>query len=469
MRAKTSSIRRQLLIMTLIVLTVINGVAIWTADLYANRAAKLSYDRLIHGAALQIAENINLLDHKVMVDLPVSAFETLALAPEDRAYYSITSEKGILLTGYADLPNASHAVKKDSATKENSAEPVYFDSVYRGEDVRFITLTKRLIESDNSEVVHVTIGQTILARKQLADEMGGLVIQFLITFFCITLGLLMFGIWRVLRPLKSLRRAIEQRSSTELTPLNTNVPSEIRPLLETVNFFMSQLNITLERLKRFTSEAAHQLRTPLAGVNLQAQNVLVEQDESKRQQQLQDIIKSSELLTDTVNHLLEEATLTHRMRSQAFHPVQLDVLTKDVCRSLVVWALESEVEIEYLGQISASCLGDDVALTQMLRNIIENAVKYSPKQSVVQVNLYREQELLCLTVADHGNGISDEDKQHVFERFYRSKHNHTVGTGIGLSIAKEVAEHHGARLMLADNEPRGLLIKVMFEASGETV
>ena len=431
MRTKPTSIRRQLLVMTLIVLTVINGVAIWAAELYANRAAKLSYDRLIHGAALQIVENINLLDRKVIVDLPVSAFETLALAPEDRAYYSVTSEAGSLLTGYSDLPSSTHVIASDARAQENSSSPIYFDSLYRGENVRFITITKRLIESDYSEIVHVTIGQTTQARQQLADEMGGLVIQFLITFFCITLGLLMFGIWRVLRPLKSLRRAIELRSSTELTPLNTDVPSEIRPLVETVNYFMSQLNITLERLKRFTSEAAHQLRTPLAGVNLQAQNALIENDASKRQTQLQDIINSSELLTDTINHLLEEATLTHRMRSQAFGDVQLDRLTKDVCRSLVVWALESEVEIEYLGQSSISCLGDDVALTQMLRNILENAVKYSPKHSVVEVNLYREKDLICLTVADQGNGISDEDKQHVFERFYRSKHNHTVGTGLG--------------------------------------
>ena len=457
------SIRRQLLLMTVLVLTVINGVAIWTANLYANRAAKLSYDRLIHGAALQVAENINLLDQRIVIDLPVSAFETLALAPSDKAFYAITSETGELLTGYAHLPQAN--VESTSADANEDFSPVYFDGVFKGEDVRFISLTKRLIEADTTQLVQVTLGQTTLARTQLANEMGGLVIQFLITFFVITLGLLMFGIWRVLLPLKLLKRAIEARSSTELTPLDTNVPSEIRPLLETMNYFMSQLNSTLERLKRFTSEAAHQLRTPLAGLNLQAQNALIEKESSVRKEQLEDIIRSSHLLSETVKHLLDEASMTHRIRSQSFTEVSLDDLTKDVCRDLVVWALESQVEIEYLSDLSVSIKGDRVALTQMVRNIIENAVKYSPANSCVKVNLYPEGSEVCLSVEDQGVGISDEEKVHVFERFYRSKHNLTVGTGIGLSIAKEVAEHHNAQLILEDNAPQGLIIKVLFKHS----
>lgn len=467
MTKRSPSIRRQLFVMTFLVLTLINGIAIWTATLYAKKAANVSYDRLIHGAALQIIENINLLNNHVVVDLPVSAFKTLALAPNDRAFYAVTTLDGRFLTGYNDLPQP-HELPSPIAV-ENSAllTPKYYDAQYKGNDVRFITLSKQLIEADNSENVLVTLGQTTLARSQLANEMGSFVIQFLIVFFCVTFSLLMFGIWQVLRPLKSLKNAIDSRHSTELTPLNTDVPVEIRPLLETINFFMSQLNTTLERLKRFTSEAAHQLRTPLAGLNLQAQNALVEKDEQIRQKQLLDIIQSSSLLSETVHHLLNEASVTHRLRSEAFTLISLDTITKDVCRSLVVWALESNVEIEYFGEIEVQILGDEVALTQMLRNIIENAVKYSPQNSLVKVSLYKEEGRICLSVADQGIGISDDDKQHVFERFYRSKHNQTTGTGIGLSIAKEVANHHRALFLLEDNEPHGLIIKVLFPLEQE--
>jgi len=462
MAKRNTSIRRQLFVMTFLVLTLINGIAIWTATLYAKKAANVSYDRLIHGAALQITENINLLNNQIVVDLPVSAFKTLALAPDDRAFYSVATLDGKLLTGYKDLPAPSELPSPSSSQNSALLTPKYYDADYRGYHVRFITLSKQLIESDNSENVLVTLGQTTLARQQLAREMDSFVIPFLVVFFCVTFALLMFGIWRVLRPLKSLQKAIYARHSTELTPLNADVPTEIRPLLETINFFMSQLNTTLERLKRFTSEAAHQLRTPLAGLNLQAQNALVEKDEAIRQKQLLDIIQSSALLSETVHYLLNEASVTHRLRSEAFTLVSLDEITKDVCRSLVVWALESKVEIEYLGEIEAQISGDKVALTQMLRNIIENAVKYSPPDSLVKVSLYHEKGRICLSVADQGIGISDEDKQHVFERFYRSKHTQTAGTGIGLSIAKEVANHHHALFLLEDNHPKGLIIKVLF-------
>ncbi|RDL46177.1 sensor histidine kinase [Marinomonas piezotolerans] len=460
--SKGLSIKRQLFVMTVLVLCVINGIAIWGANLYAERAAKLSFDRLLHGAALQIAESINLLDGRVVIDLPVSAFETLALAPSDRAYYAVTRlDTKEVLTGYDNLP--SRFIFPQSVSADLGAEaPMYMEAPFYGEATRFIRVVKRLIEADQMVDVEIVIGQTTVARLQLADEMGGMVIRFLISFFVVTLALLMFGIWRVLRPLKLLKKAIEARSSTELTPLNTAVPTEIQPLIEAMNFFMAQLANTLERLKRFTGEAAHQLRTPLAGLNLQAQNALDEPDPIARKRQLNDIIESSALLSETVNHLLNEATLAHRMQSEVFRSLNLHTLVQDVCRSLVVWALQRDVEIAYLGNAEHKIRGDDVALTQMLRNLIENAVKYSPEGSSVEINLTESSAGLILTVSDQGSGIRDKDKQHVFERFYRGQHNQTMGSGIGLSIAKEVAEHHKAVLTLEDNHPTGLIIKVTF-------
>lgn len=462
MAKRSPSIRRQLFVMTFLVLTLINGIAIWAATLYAKQAANVSYDRLIHGAALQIIENTHLLDSDIVVDVPVSAFQTLALAANDRAYYSVQNSAGETLTGYADLPEPTATSMTQEESQHSATSPIYYDAVYKGYPVRFITLSKQLIESDDSESVMVTVGQTTLARTQLASEMGRFVIQFLVVFFCVTFSLLMFGIWQVLRPLKALKKAIESRHSTELTPLNTDVPVEIRPLLETLNYFMQQLNTTLERLKRFTSEAAHQLRTPLAGLNLQAQNALIEQDEAARRKQLSDIIHSSALLSDTVHHLLHEATMTHRLRSEAFSTLSLTELVQQVCRDLVVWALESDVEIEYVGESAVMIVGDKVALIHMLGNVIENAVKYSPRHSIVNVMLTVQNDHCCLSVADQGVGIPDDEKPQVFERFYRSKNNHTKGTGIGLSIAKEVANHHHAEFLLQDNHPQGLIIKIRF-------
>ncbi|MFC6674215.1 sensor histidine kinase [Marinobacterium aestuariivivens] len=198
----------------------------------------------------------------------------------------------------------------------------------------------------------------------------------------------------------------------------------------------------------------------------QAQNALEENDEALRRQQLGHIVASSRLLTETVNHILSQATLTHRFQSQPPKTVSLDRLTKEVCREVVVPALQKGVEIEYLGKAEFETKGDDFALKQMIRNIIENAVKYSRPHSVVEVSLDVERSKpaaeIVLQVRDQGVGVSDEEKKHIFERFYRSSDNVHPGTGMGLAIAKEVAEHHHAIFRLKDNEPRGLIVEVVF-------
>lgn len=468
MAKATPSIRRQLIVMVAVVLIAINAVALWSANLYANRAAKTSYDRLLYGAALQMAENINMLNGKVFIDLPVSAFETLALSTSDRAFYSIMDNQYKVLTGYKDLPNIPFPTLLNQAKEKEKFTPIYYEAPYHGEKVRFIALGKRLLEADKVNDVFIIVGQTMGAREAAASEISRMALHFVFVFFFITLLLLLFVIWRVLRPLQAIKQAITERSPLELSPLETNVPSEIAPLLKSINYFMAQLDTTLERLKRFTAEAAHQIRTPLAGLNSQAQNAIDEKDEALRKTQLQHILESSNVLSNTVNQLLNRATLTHRFQSHPFSPVSLDSLIQETCRELVVWGLQREVELEYLGDVQVSILGDEFALKQMLHNVIENAIKYSPKGSLVEVELMAlnsQEDTITLQIRDQGKGVSDQDKAHIFEYFYRSPDNADSGSGIGLSIAKEVAEHHNARFHLKDNQPNGLIVEIVFSVS----
>ncbi|MFC6674216.1 sensor histidine kinase [Marinobacterium aestuariivivens] len=262
MAKASSSIRRQLLLMTLLVLIVINGIVVWTANLYANRAARLSYDRLLLGSALQIAENINILDGEVVIDLPRSAFETLAMAPLDRAFYAILGPSQDVLTGYADLPAIPFGELDQTRDQEGQFMPFFYDERYGGEAVRFLGMKKQLIDAERSVDVYIVVGQTLLARNELARETNWFVLQFLMLFFAVTLLLMIFGIWRVLRPLQWLKQALDERSPLDLKPLTLPVPKEITPLVATINQSMARQSDTLERLKRFSAEAAHQIRTP---------------------------------------------------------------------------------------------------------------------------------------------------------------------------------------------------------------
>lgn len=457
------SLRRQLLLMSLVLLLALAGVAYWGAQAYGQRAARLSYDRLLTGAALQIAESIHVREGDVVVDLPRSAFETLALATEDRAFYAIVESDGQFLTGYTDLPINARGWRAGRAINVHErAEPRIYDDYYSGEKVRFLVLVRQLPEAERPREVVIQLGQTTRARDELAEEISWRVLQLVALFFLFALIVIMGGVWLVLRPLNRLNRGLESRSPLDLSPLAVRVPLEVQPLLTTINRFMQQLGDTLDGLKRFTGEAAHQIRTPLAGLKSQAQNALLEQDPLRRQEQLQRVVQSSDLLADTVSQLLNQANLAHRFQSQAPEPLALEQVITEVCRDVAVSALQQGVEIAYLGQASVTIKGDSFALKQMIRNLLENAIKYSEKGDVVEVDLRVNQKGACMMVRDHGPGIPDEEKAQVFERFYRSPDNPRPGSGLGLAIAREVAVHHKALLSLKDNSPQGLVVEVRF-------
>ncbi len=462
------SIRRQLSVMTVCLLLVLAAMSYWAANLYGLRAARLSYDRLMAGAALQVAESIGMQEGEIVIDLPQAAFATLSLAPDDRMFYAITTSDGEHITGYQGLPKNNSLIEdSNDIGARGEFAPRFFNALYSEEPVRFVTLTRVLNDVGITQEVQLQIGQTRRARTALANDISWRALQFVAFFFLFALVLIMFGIWMLLRPLSHLNKALSARSPVDLSPLDVAVPREVEPLLQTINHFMSQLATTLDRLKRFTGEAAHQIRTPLAGLKSQAQNALEEQDPQRRQDQLKRVVECSDLLSSTVSQMLNQAKLAHRFQSEVFTAIRLDNLVKEVCREIAVAALHNDVEVAYLSSAEVTIDGDEFALKQMIRNILENAIKYSPAGGVVEVDFAvpvrpADNEGAILQVRDSGPGIPAEERSQVFEQFYRSPNNPRSGSGLGLAIAREVAVHHHAQLELKDNQPRGLVVEISF-------
>lgn len=455
--------------MTVGLLLVLAATSYWVANIYGERAARLSYDRLMAGAALQIAESIGMQESEVVIDLPQAAFETLALAPDDRVFYAITTLDDELITGYPGLPKFDPLTSRISNLEGREEFPLrFFDAHYSGERMRFITLKRVLNDVGVTLEVQLQIGQTLRARNALSTDISWRALQFVAFFFLFALVLIMFGIWMLLRPLSQVNKALSERSPVDLSQLDLPVPLEVEPLVETINHFMEQLATTLDRLKRFTGEAAHQIRTPLAGLKSQAQNALEEQDPQRRQEQLKRIVESSDLLSTTVSQMLNQAKLAYRFQSELFSTIRLDSLVKEVCRDVAVAALRNNVEVAYLSSTEIIIDGDAFALKQMIRNILENAIKYSPHGGLVEVDLTVPDQTssgggAILSVRDGGPGIPAEERSQVFEQFYRSPNNRRSGSGLGLSIAREVAEHHQAALVLMDNQPQGLAVEIHFK------
>ncbi len=473
-RQRSWSIRQQLLSISSLLMLTVALVTFASAKQYGDQAAELSYDRLLAGAALQAAESIQNDQGIITIDLPKSVFELLALAPEDRIQYQILGPGNEHLTGYEWLSThvALHR-HKPVLKKEEPQSIAYFDHSILGEKARFVVLVMAtaLIDSDLNGEVIILFGQTTAARSSLSEEISWRATQLVLIVFVISGLLLAIAIVWTLQPIHKLNKALITRSPIDLSPLTFSVPSEIRPLQDNINHFMQQFGEVLDRLERFNSEAAHQLRTPLAGMRSQTQNALEESDHTLRRFQLERVLTARDTLSSTVVQLLEQAQLAHRLRTMPMKPLNLGSIVQDVCREVAISALNQGIELAYHNTANAVIIGDRFSLTQMFRNLIENAIKYSPGKGCIDIHLMMEthsagHQQYVLSVSDHGIGIPDDDKPNVFERFYRSANNTRTGSGLGLSIAREVAEHHHAHMELLDNTPTGLIVRVLFPLPG---
>ncbi len=272
---------------------------------------------------------------------------------------------------------------------------------------------------------------------------------------------------KVLKPVNEINNKMERRSNLDLTPINLDAPEEVEHLVDTINVFMSQLDKNLTNLKNFTGEAAHQLKTPIAGIKAQIELAKSKASDRHTLDYLDKVTGACEVLERTVEQLLNHATIRHRY--QSIEPTEIDFneLVKQTSRCLAMNALNKDIELSYIESLKFHIRGDSFALTQMLTNLIENSIKYSPKGSTIEVELVQQGSKAVLYIRDFGPGIDEQDKPHVFEKFYRSPNAISQGTGLGMSIALDVAQKSNAILSWEDTNPeetdnRGLTVKVQF-------
>ncbi|AEY02875.1 signal transduction histidine kinase [Oceanimonas sp. GK1] len=457
-RLRHPALRRRLLALSGIVLAALALLALVLMQGYARRTADRSYDMMLGSAVLQLGQSVRHSSRGFAVDLPVAAFATLAQAPNDRVFYRI-SVNGEVLTGYGDLP----APPPRAATARTLTQPGpdFFNAAYRGEPIRVARLVRLNTERLPQDEIVIELAQTRLARNAMAEAMLHPALELMLAVLAAALGLLWLGIYYAFRPFTMLARALARRSPKDLTPLALPVPKETLPLLDTINHFIARQQALLERVESYTSVAAHQLRTPLASLRALCENARDETDDTRRQQLLAQLVEQCDQLSLTVRHLLNQAMLDHRFHSREPEPVALNDLTRRVCLELAVQALRRGVELAFEPAPAEQHIqGDAFALTQMLNNLIENAVAHSPEGGLVEIRVLAGGGI-C--IRDQGPGIPAHEKDRVFERFYRGTASRHHGSGMGMAIARDVAEHHHARIHLADNVPHGLVVEIRFE------
>ncbi|MGZ3183380.1 MAG: sensor histidine kinase N-terminal domain-containing protein [Telluria sp.] len=436
--------------------------------LVAKSIANQPFDRALEDRVSVLAQQVREVDGKVVARLG-SARELLRVDDGDSTTFAVRGPRGELVDGDAGL---APAIYDDERFRPGA---VYFlNTSLRGVPVRvaysFVNLHPAAPPGDEGHPALVEVAETLDKRAQLANEIikGVILPQFIV--LPVVLALVWFALSRGLSPLAELQERIRARRPDDLSPIDARqVPEEISPLVGSLNDLLERLSLNIDMQKRFIADAAHQMKTPLAGMRMQSELALRQRDPDEIHRSLEQLAKSSESATRLVNQLLALARAENPHAGMAFEDVDLAALARDVVRDWVQASFTHRIDLGFeppSGPVHVR--GNALMLRELISNLIDNALRYTPAGGSVTVRVRRDDGAPLLEVEDTGPGIAPVERARVFERFYRILGSGAPGSGLGLAIVREVAQQHGAEIDLFDN-PRshankypGCLFRISF-------
>nr|WP_297531224.1 sensor histidine kinase [uncultured Roseateles sp.] len=493
------SLKRQLLLWLLL-----PQVVLWLAGAVfsyrlAGRYANEAVDATLLQATRSLARQVKPMGNGLLIDFPRAAQDVLEADPSDKLLYTVSSPPGKFILGNRNLP---------SPPAQPASPPLGQAQFYDGEidaeeartasPVRVAALYLQFGENPNAQqtmlvqVARSSANRELLARRLLIDTM--LPLSLLIVLMSM---IVWAGVGAGLAPIARLRRLVEGRKPNDLRPIELDAaPQELRSLAQAINDLLEAVRHNVQGQRRFISDAAHQLRTPLAGLKSQSELALAEAPPGPLTMRLARVHESATRSAHLVNQLLALArTEPESLTRQT--PVRFDLgrLAREVTAELVPRALQQNVDLGYDGPdcdpdcASASQLeepltepsapglagdhegredredrsvevtGIPLLLREALVNLVDNALRYAGRGARVTVQVTGTADRAELVVTDNGPGIPEDLREQVFERFFRATHEGN-GCGLGLAIVKEIVERHGGRIALTTAQPRGLRVSM---------
>ena len=335
-------------------------------------------------------------------------------------------------------------------------EALFGDKIFAGETVRVVTFTANTALSQFT----VVIAETTVRREEeatiiLTDSTWPNVL-----LLVLALTLVYLGVDLALRPLDRLSREISARGPEDLRPLSIDfLPGEIMPLARALNYLMANLQAAAESQQAFLSNAAHQLRTPLAGIRTQLE-LAAQDEEHTRRKRIQGLTLAIDRISRTTHQMLALARAGERaVNVEDFSTLDLQTILEEAASEWLDTALSAQVELEFEAG-SAHVNGSSWMLRELIGNLIDNAIRYSPPGGTVLVRCATGETGECeLSVMDSGPGIAAHHQDRIFERFYRPPGAKADGAGLGLAIVSEVAERHRGRILMGTG-PAGQGLKI---------
>lgn len=455
---RPNSLRHKLLLWLLAPLLSLWLVGAVVAYFMAINFTHVAYDRALFDSTRSLAEQVRVIDDQAVVELPRSALQILLSDQNDKVYYQVRGRRGQFISGESGLsrPPATGRV----------GVPILHDGELRGEKLRIASLYVIPVGELTGRTVLVQVAETLNKRHILANEIlaGMLAPQLALILFAALI--VWFGVGRGLAPLNQVRHEIASRSHRDLGPLPvSDVPEEVQTLVHAINELMGRLDQALGVQQRFIADAAHQLRTPLAGLKAQTDLALRQTDPEQHRHALEQLSSGVGRTVRLVNQMLALARVEPGAdKMLELKPLDLGALAREITMEWVPHAMKRGMDLGFEGADGAVPIhGDALRLRMLLDNLIDNALRYAPTHGRVTVRVVCGDSGAVLTVEDNGPGIPPEERDKVFHRFYRVLGNMEEGSGLGLAIVQEVAHLHSAQVELGEPEEGvGVQVRVVF-------
>jgi two-component system sensor histidine kinase TctE len=413
----------------------------------AERASEATLDAVLGAAAQGMAEEMRSEEGGVVIDVPPGTFSMLAAMGEERIFYRV-DVGGMTVTGYGDLPLP--------AVPPTALAPVFYSVPFRDADVRVAAVARSIRLDGVATKALVLLGQTREGQDQIAERLGNRAAALGLAVFLVAIPLSLLVARGLTRPIDRLAEAVGRRGPRDLRPVRHPAPAELQPFVGALNTFIGRLRGTLSQTETFIAEAAHHIRTPLAVMRNDAELALRHSGEEMTRARLRGLIRSADDAARSAGQLLDHATVLYRADQAERAPLDLAQLTRAVADRLAPAAEMKDIDLRLTIEAPLPAEGDAVLVEAALRNIIDNAIKYSDADSLVEIIARAAGGKAEITVADRGRGLSGLTHDRLKRRFLRGANvGDVAGSGLGLTIVEEATTAMGGQFTLSPREGGG--------------
>ncbi len=427
-------------------------VAYQLGSLYGNQA----YDRAQAEDASTLADQITVDRDSVQVNLPTAALRWLLADEGDLVIYRITDlRSGKVVDGNGDLGAAPEIAPE-------RLKSGFWNAVVNKRRMR-VAYLRRLVSTDHVPVL-VEVAATMGKRDQMTDTILVATLVFMAVISLVALGLVWHGVGRALSPLKLLEAEAEARSGADLAPLDPlHAPEEVRGLIVAINRMMARVSSVMQSQNNFIANAAHQLRTPLSGLRLQAQLGLKSQEISGMRDRLTEVEASAVRAADLVEKLLVLAKAESAEGGADHRPVDFEIVAQQVIERFLPLADQHGVDLGLAAPEGALWVqGSEFLFGELLGNLVDNAILHGRHGGTVTIELASREGQVIVAVLDDGPGFTDTRTDLLFTRFYRGDSSSRTGSGLGLAIVHEIAERYGGKVTLMSEIGAGSRFEASF-------